>query len=264
MIGIGEACGKLGFRGCRIAEALHLDTLFLKVTPSHEHKQPFRAATMPVDLRYLILSILVLTAGPLLQYLAHRVPHLLKSVNVVVSVAVGLLILLHILPDVIADGGMLAVACAGSGAAAATPSPHSKENTLVERRLHRLATSAHTAALLLAVAGITLHGFIDGIAIAALAGVEPLGSLPLAVLLHRIPAGMAAWFLVSSNHGKPMAAVALAVVGIATGSGFLAGDLPLGEASGPMVTSFRALVVGSLLHVLLHRTHGHEPVHDHG
>ena len=255
MIGIGEACGKLGFRGCRIAEALHLDTLFLKVTPSHEHKQPFRVATMPVDLRYLILSILVLTAGPLLQYLAHRVPHLLKSVNVVVSVAVGLLILLHILPDVIADGGMLAVACAAAGLAVPA---------MVERRLHRLATGAHTAALLLAVAGITLHGFIDGIAIAALAGVEPLESLPLAVLLHRIPAGMAAWFLVSSNHGKPMAAVALGVVDIATGAGFLAGDLPLGEASGPMVTSFRALVAGSLLHVLLHRTHGHEHVHDHG
>ena len=210
---------------------------------------------MPVDLRYLILSILVLAAGPLLHQLAHRVPHLLKSVNLVVSVAVGLLILLHILPEIIVEGGVLAVACSAAGLAVPT---------LVERKLHRLATGAHAAALLLAVAGITLHAFVDGMAIAAPTGVESMEPLPLAVLLHRIPAGMAAWFLVSSNHGKPMAVVALSVVGISTGVGFLTGDLPLDGASGHTVTAFRAVMAGSLLHVLLHRTHGHEHDHDHG
>ena len=210
---------------------------------------------MPVDLRYLLLSILVLAAGPLLQHLAHRVPHLLKSVNAVVTVAVGLLVLLHILPDVIVEGGVWAVACAAIGLA--VPS-------LVERKLHHLATRAHAAALLLAVAGITLHGFIDGMAIAAPTGVDSIETLPLAVVLHRIPAGMAVWFLVSSNHGKPIAVAALSAVGIATGVGFLAGDLPFGGAGGPAVASFRALVAGSLLHVLLHRSHGHEHLRSHG
>jgi zinc transporter ZupT len=208
---------------------------------------------MPADLRYLLVSILLLAAGPLLQYLAHHVPHLLKSVNVVVSVAVGLLVVLHILPDAIADGGLVAIACACAGLAVPT---------LVEQRLHRLATRAHTAALMLAVAGILVHSVIDGMAIAAPTIGESAHVLPLAILLHRIPAGMAVWFLVCASHGKPIAIVALFLVGFATGVGFLVVDLPIGGESGPAVASFRALVAGSLLHVLLHRTRGHE--HEHG
>ena len=207
---------------------------------------------MPIDLRYLLLSILVLAAGPLLQHLARRVPHLLKTVNLFVSVAAGLLVLLHILPDVVAEGGLLAAACAAAGLAVPT---------LVERKLHRLATRAHAAALILAVGGIMVHGVIDGMAIAAPGSSDSPAVLPLAVLLHRIPAGMAVWFLVSSSHGNRFAVVALSGVGIATSLGFLVVDLPFGEASGPVVNSFRALVAGSLLHVLLHRTGGHEHHH---
>ena len=203
---------------------------------------------MPDDLGYLLLSVLVLSSGPLLQRLAERVPRLLQSMNILVSVAAGLLVVLHILPELITSVGAIALGCAVVGLIAPT---------LVERRLHHLATGAHTTALILAVAGIALHGLLDGMAIAAPVGDGSSGALPLAIILHRIPAGMAVWFLVSANGSGRLATVALAAVAVATVVGFMLIELPF---AGPraIVDCFRALVAGSLLHVLLHRTHSHQ------
>ena len=204
---------------------------------------------MPPEFSYLVLSILVLAAGPTLQVLAQRLPRLLRAVNLAVSAAVGLLVLLHILPEVVAEVGVIAVVAAAAGMAAPT---------LVERKLHRLATRAHATALLLAVAGIVLHGFIDGMAIAT--GRASSDALPVAILLHRIPAGMAVWFLVSNNHGRWLAVVALLGIAVATVIGFLTIDLHLSEPSSPLLAGFQALVAGSLLHALIHRPddhHGH-------
>ena len=67
----------------------------------------------------------------------------------------------------------------------------------VEHRLENLARQAHSVALLLALVGIGLHGFTDGLALGQ-GGHEHAGEhmLPWAVVLHRLPVGLMVWFLI--------------------------------------------------------------------
>ena len=62
-----------------------------------------------------------------------------------------------------------------------------------------LASQAH--GLLLALVGIGLHGFTDGLALGH--GHEHAGEymLPWAVILHRLPVGLMVWFLLRPVYG---------------------------------------------------------------
>ena len=132
----------------------------------------------------------------------------------------------------------------------------------VEHRLENLARQAHAVALLLALVGIGLHGFTDGLALGQ-GGHEHAGEhmLPWAVVLHRLPVGLMVWFLIRPVYGLRLALATLLLIGVATVLGFFMGEFAVGSLTNDSRGLFQALVAGTLLHVVVHRSY---PIEEEG
>jgi uncharacterized membrane protein YraQ (UPF0718 family) len=201
------------------------------------------------EIYLLLLSLLVLAVGPLLHQLARVTGSMLAVLDGFVFVTIGGLVFLHIVPETYHLTGWpalvaLAVGLVGPG--------------LVEHRLQGLARQAHAIALLLAVAGIGLHAFMDGLALGQ--GGHKHGHagehmLPMAVVLHRLPVGLMVWFLIRPVYGLRLALATLALIGVATVLGFSLGEAAMGGMANDGRGLFQALVAGTLLHVVVHRSY---------
>ena len=194
----------------------------------------------------LLLSLVALAVGPVLHQLVRRsASSALAALDGFIFVSIGGLVLFDIIPESIALGGWLALV----GALVGWLAP-----SMVERRLHRLARQAHLVALLLALVGLGLHAVVDGLALVA-GGGHGHHMLPMAVVLHRLPVGLTIWFLLRPVYGAWPAIAVLTLVAVATSFGFALGDVAdqLMETRGAGL--FQALVAGSLLHVLVHRSY---------
>ena len=193
---------------------------------------------------YLIASIAVLAVGPATSHLAGRG---LAALDGFVLAAISGLVLLHVMPDSFTLVGWTAILAAMCGLFAPT---------FVERRVRRLASPAHTAALLLAFSGIAVHAFADGLAL-----VEPTGhagedpsALPAAVILHRLPVGLTIWLLLRPLYGISVGIGALLFLSASTFAGYQVGEATVAGFSPPFKGLFQALVAGSLMHVVVHRS----------
>ncbi len=201
---------------------------------------------MPISEYYLLIaSLLALAIGPILHHLAGAKGTMLAALDGFVYVTMGGLIFLHIVPESYELAGWwaflaLLLGLLGPG--------------LVEHRLHGLASKAHAAALVLALLGIGLHAFIDGLALGHGEGGHQHQTLPLAVVLHRLPVGLALWFLLRPAYGLRTALGLLALISAATLAGF-ALDEVVGGLANRGLGLFQALVAGSLLHVVVHRSY---------
>jgi hypothetical protein len=205
-------------------------------------------------LSLLVLSIVALAFGPGLVALAGPRSWVLALVDGFVIVTIGGIALIHILPHALLSCG----AWAFVGAAAGLFGP-----MILERYRHGQGGSGagHRPALVLALLGIAMHAFLDGSAFTDHAGPEHAGGdhghgaelLGLAVVLHRIPEGLAIWWLVRPRPGGTRLAIAaLAIVGVSTVLGSRFGE-SIVHGSGAAVFSFiQAVVAGSLLHVVIH------------
>ena len=197
----------------------------------------------------LILSLITLAVGPAVYHLARAAGGTLAALDGFVYVAIGGLVLLHIVPDSIAVAGWLAAAACLVGLLA--PS-------LAEHWLHGRASHAHAVALALGLVAIGLHAFTDGLALVTEAAGDAGGGqqmLPMAVILHRLPIGLTIWFLLRPAHGTGVALGALGLIAVATGAGFAAGDVVPQAAESQGRAAFQAFVAGSLLHVIVHRSY---------
>jgi len=197
----------------------------------------------------LVLSLLVLAVGPLLHQLARVTGSMLAALDGFVFVTIGGLVFLHIVPETYHLAGWAALVAVGVGLVGPG---------LVEHRLHGLARQAHAIALLLAVAGIGLHAFTDGLALGQ--GGHEHGHtgehmLPMAVVLHRLPVGLMVWFLIRPVYGLRLALATLALIGVSTVLGFALGEAAVGGLANDSRGFFQALVAGTLLHVVVHRSY---------
>jgi uncharacterized membrane protein YraQ (UPF0718 family) len=190
---------------------------------------------------WLGLAVAMLALGPLVLAVTGRLPGVLPLVDGFVLVSVGGLVIADVIPEAFERGGWLVAVLVLAGLVGPT---------LLERWLHRAAAAVHRTALLLGVAGLALHGFLDGVALAGTQG----HATALAVVLHRLPEGLTLWWLLRPTYGAGWTAVAIGALAAATASGAL---LPIGAqlADGVGVAWVQALVAGSLLHVVLHRPH---------
>ena len=194
----------------------------------------------------LVASVLALFLGPPLLRLARGSGWALRLLDGFIYVAIGGLVLLHVLPEAIHHSGWWALAAVGVGMAG--PS-------IVERRLERSAKQAHAAALFLACIGLGLHAMMDGVALAAAEEAHRAEGLGLAVVLHRLPVGLTLWWLIEPAKGVRTAAGVLVAMALATILGFLLGGAATETLDSPAMGLFYSLVGGSLLHVVLHRPH---------
>ncbi|MEC8895321.1 MAG: permease [Planctomycetota bacterium] len=199
------------------------------------------------QLLYLCFSVLILAAVPVIYRLCRGRSHALTALDGFVFVSMGGIILLDFLPHAIEEGGWLCVLFAAVGVGLPT---------MIERRGHKLGEHFHRLALYLGLLGLLIHSMLDGAALAISAGDS---TLPLAVILHRLPVGLTVWWLVRWSKGRGTALLLLAALGILTVLGYFTGSEFLAGLKGSGLAWFQSLVAGSLFHVVLHRPHGAFP-----
>lgn len=161
-----------------------------------------------------------------------------------VMVAIPGLIFLEFVPSAIGewDWSVLLALAAGF----ALPVAAEKTTRHAGERTHRWA-------LVAGLAGVALHAALDGAVLSTLSPDAPI-SLPLAAILHRLPVGLAVWWLVTKEENRRAAIGALALLMAATVGGYaLAGAGALGMAGSGGVRLFQAAVGGSLVHVVMHQ-----------
>ena len=193
----------------------------------------------------LCLSLVALSLGPLLFALRRRFGWLLWVLRGFVLVAIGALILFVMMPELIeqAGAGVLVAMLAGMALPVA---------------LERLGEQARdkTRALVVGTAlmALLLHALLDGVALGTHGESHHLDlALAVALVLHRLPVGLAVWMFVAPRYGERLGWGVLGLVGLATGVGFGLGELNLSSLGGGWLAFFQAFVAGSLLHVLAHQ-----------
>jgi hypothetical protein len=200
----------------------------------------------------LILSILVLFAGPLLYAWLQRGGIVARTLDRVVLAALIGVVFLLLVPESIDQLGWWALLLIFAGYL--VPG-------ILERLVKSAAVTFHMASLAAALLGLVLHALLDG---AGLAGSEHLvgSSLGLAIVLHRLGVGLIVWLLVQPLYGGKAALAVLMMVAATTviGYGLSSQVLPLAGAQSFQVV--QALIIGAIVHSLLHRGHG-EKAHQH-
>ena len=191
----------------------------------------------------LVLSLVALALGPLLYKVGLRYEAVLSALRGLVLVAIGALVLVVVLPELIAAVGAGAVLALLGGLALPI---------VLERFGERLQDRAQSVVLGVALLGLLIHALLDGVALGVHREAHHLDlSLAAAVVLHRLPVGLVVWMLVRPGHGRGRAWGVLGLVMAATGAGFTLGLMELMPTSA-WLAYVQAFVAGSLLHVLTH------------
>jgi len=192
----------------------------------------------------LILSIAALLLGPAI-YLAGRKNRTVKrGLDALILLSIAVIIAVHVVPDALRQAGWLAVAVLLLGLAFPE---------LLERLFRQATETAHLFIVGLAAAGLLIHAVVDGVALLPTNG----STLAMAIVLHRIPVGMAIWCVVRPNFGTASAAAVFALVIAATAAGYFVGGSIAELAETRTVALLQAFISGSLIHVVIFR-HGHD------
>jgi hypothetical protein len=200
----------------------------------------------------LLLSLITLFAGPLLfQWVASAHP-LARTLDRIIVVVLVMLVALLLIPDIIEPLGWWALAALVLGYL--LPS-------LLEKVIRRAAETLHLLSLYVALLGLLLHAVLDGAGLAE-SELRASGSLAAAIILHRFGVGLMLWLIVQPVFGSRAAWLTLFVMAAATIVGFEFSErfLPLADES--LVSAMLGVIVGTIIHGLVHRGHVH--AHGHG
>lgn len=196
---------------------------------------------------YLIASCIALLIGPLFYRYFSSGSGLQKGLDGFIFVSLGGLVLIHILPELLHHGGFWSLIFVVLGLWGPTAS---------ERLFHRYSEITHNLTLILGIGGLLLHTLTDGgaMVLAQQEGNSPL--LALGVILHRLPVGLAIWWLLKPQVGTKWASVVIAAMMALTAVGYFASAQLLSQLSIDNTVYLQAFVTGSILHVVLHQPHG--------
>ena len=171
--------------------------------------------------------------------------HALSALDGFIITSIVGLVAIHILPESTGHIGLWAIAAVLLGMLG--PS-------LIEKNLHNQAANVHRITFWLAVFGLMVHAFFDGIGLLQTSQLSDgaHSMLPFAVLLHRLPVGATLWWLLHKKIGKGKTIVALALLSAATGLGYLSPSWSV-HFNPTIISLIQAFVAGSVLHVVLHQ-----------
>jgi hypothetical protein len=185
----------------------------------------------------LILSIAALLLGPVIYSAGRENPLAKRVLDAIVVLTIAAIIGFDVIPEALQHGGSLAIIVILLGLAF----------PLVLERLFRKATdTAHLLVVALAALGLLIHAIIDGIALLPESG----DFLAHAVVLHRLPVGMAIWWAVRPNFGKTATVIVFTLIGLATAAGYFVGDSIIELTEARTLAMLQAFVSGSLIHVV--------------
>jgi uncharacterized protein len=197
----------------------------------------------------LSLSFLALALGPLLVWLARTNASATVALDSFCLLTVSGFALLHLLPESAHQAGWLVLPLALIGFLLPA---------VAERTIHHGHAGMRRTVLLLALLGIAAHATLDGLLLAGDFAVQDDGHghthelTAWAIILHRIPEGIGIWWIVPRTLGVMPAIVISAVSISATLFGYFLGGEVLTDTSQRGLAMLQSLLVGSLLHVVLH------------
>jgi hypothetical protein len=196
----------------------------------------------------LYLSLLALFAGPLLYLWLLRGGLVARTFEQLVVAVLVLVVGFLLVPEVLGGLGMIALLLIAAGYL--VPG-------LLEKAITGAAKTFHLISLFLALAGLALHAMLDG---AGLAGSEfgAHQNLAIAIVMHRLGVGLVLWLIVQPAFGRTAAFLVLTGVCMVTVLGFHLSETVLPLAGDDAVLVLQALIVGTIVHSLVHREHvGH-------
>ncbi|MFT6256026.1 MAG: hypothetical protein ACJAT8_000556 [Cellvibrionaceae bacterium] len=201
------------------------------------------------NMLYLIASCIALLFGPLFYRFFSSGSGLQKGLDGFIFVSLGGLVLIHILPELLEHGGFITLLFVMLGVWGPTAS---------EKLFHRYSEITHNITLTLGIGGLLLHTITDGGAMVLAQQEGNSTLLALGVIMHRLPVGVAIWWLLKPQVGTRWASAVLAAMMVLTSVGYFAGEHLLTQLSLENTVYLQAFVTGSILHVVLHQPHGHQ------
>ena len=194
----------------------------------------------------LALSIVALLAGPAVYTFGRRNRVARQILDGFIFITIAGIVTVHIIPEALVGGGNLAFAFLALGIVFPV---------VLERGLHGSFHAAHGLVLALAALGLVIHAALDGIALL------PSGNrdLAYAVILHRLPVGMAIWWSLRPNLGLTAAIVAFAMIIAASLASFVFAAPMIEIAEARSIAWVQAFISGSLIHIVAFGvSHDHE------
>mgnify|MGYP000234674037 CR=1 FL=1 len=202
----------------------------------------------------LLLSLLMLFVGPALFVWFSGSHHVAQTLDRVIVVVLVLMVVVLLVPEIIEPLGAWAIALVLMGYL--IPG-------LLERMIARASETLHLFSLYLALAGLLLHAMLDG---AGLAGghLHHSSGLGAAIILHRFGMGLMLWMIIQPVFGARIAWATLAGMGAATVLGYAFSERLLPFAGDGVIVGVQAVIIGTIVHSLIHRGHVHRDGHGHG
>ncbi len=207
----------------------------------------FAALLSSLEIDLLLLSLLMLFAGPLLYQWIQHGGWFARTLDRTIVLLLVVIISVFLIPEIIEPLGWMALVLVLAGYA--LPG-------MLETTVKRAAETFHMLSLYLALAGLLLHALLDG---AGLAGSE-LGAstgLAAAIILHRFGVGLMLWMIMQPAFGKRIAWLTLFALAGATVLGFEFSERVLPLAGEQAVAMIQAVIIGTIIHSLIHRGHVH-------
>ena len=185
----------------------------------------------------LALSIVALLAGPMIYTYGRRNRIARQILDGFIFITIAGIVTVHIIPEALIGGGDMAIVFLALGLAFPV---------VLECGLHRPFHAAHGVVLALAALGFLIHAALHGIALL------PAGNrdLAYAVILHRLPVGMAIWCSLRPNLGLTAAVVAFALIISASAASFVLGAPVVQLAEAQSIAWLQAFISGSLIHIV--------------
>ena len=185
----------------------------------------------------LILSTVALLLGPIIYAAGRKYTIARRVFDGLIVLTIAAIIGLHIIPEALKHGGAWAIAVILVGIAFPM---------LLERLFRRATDAAHLVVVGIAAAGLLIHAVVDGLALLPESGT----GLAQAIMLHRIPVGMALWWAVRPSFGSAVAVAMFVLITIATAAGYFVGETIIQLAAPSTIAMLQAFVSGSLIHVV--------------
>lgn len=118
---------------------------------------------------------------------------------------------------------------------------------LLERLFREATDAAHLVIVAIAAIGLLTHAIVDGVALLPQSGT----GLAYAIVIHRLPVGMAIWWTVRPSFGNSIAVIVFALIILATTAGYFVGEPIIEVAEARTLAMLQAFVSGSLIHVVI-------------
>lgn len=203
----------------------------------------------------LLLSIISLFVGPVLYLWLRRGGAIAKAFDSLVIALLVVLMAFLLIPESWEQLGYWSIGLILAGYL--VPG-------FLEKLIKRAAHTFHIVSLVLALLGLALHAVLDGAVLTAMHG-DANNNLALAIVLHRFGVGMMLWFMVQPAFGRHAAFAVLGFVSMATVGGYFLSEPVLGLEGHSTMSYIQALIIGMIVHSLVHRSHGkhhHRPDSD--